>query len=113
MTNREAFNRYMRLEVEKQLKCAETISNNDLVCHSCKYDEYGVHVEVYDKMRWLRYEAVGVPIGKKNDVIAWLDEEATDKVIGFLDALEKELESEDRCKNCSWCSEVLKEYRQV
>jgi len=113
LTNREAFNLYMTLETMKQLKCMEAIENNALVRHSCKYDKYGVHAEVYDKMRWLRYKAVGVPVGSMEDVIRWLDEEASEKTMEFLDELQKKLESEDRCKDCGWCDEVLKEYRQV
>ena len=113
MTNREAFNLYMALETAKSLKCIETIDNNALVCHSCKCSEYGVHVNVYDKMRWLRYEAVGMPVGKKEDVIKWLDEEANEKVMEFIGRLQTKLESEDRCKDCGWCDEVLKEYRQA
>ena len=112
MTNREAFNLFMTFDTAKQLKCMETIENNALVRHSCKYDEYGVHSKVYDKMRWLRYEAVGVPIGKMEDVIKWLDEEASEKVTDFIAKLQRELESEDRCNGCGWCDEVLKEYRQ-
>ena len=111
MTNREAFNLYMTLEVRKQLKCMEAIDNNALVRQSCKIIEYGIHVKVYDKMRWLRYEAVGVPVGSMEDVIKWLDEEASEKTVNFLDELKKKLESEDRCKDCGWCDEVLKEYR--
>ena len=113
MTNREAFNLYMRLETEKQLKCIEAADNNALVCHSRKYDEYGVRTKVYDKLLWLRYEAVGLPVGPKDEVIKWLDEEASEKTVNFLDELKKKLESEDRCKDCGWCDEVLKEYRQA
>ena len=112
MTNREAFNLYMTLETAKQLKCMESIDNNALVRHSCKVDQYGVHVKVYDKLCWLRYKAVGMPIGKTVDVIEWLDEEASEKTTDFLAGLQRELESEDRCKDCGWCDEVLKEYRQ-
>ena len=113
MTNREAFNLYMTLEVRKQLKCTETIDNNALVRHSCKITEYGIHVNVYEKMRWLRYEAVGVPVGRIEDVIKWLDEEASKKTKEFLHKLRDELESENRCVGCDWCKAVLKEYRQA
>ena len=113
MTNREAFNLYMTLDVRKQLKCMETIDNNALVRHSCKFDEYGVHSKVYDRMRWLRYEAVGVPVGSMEDVIQWLDEEASERTKAFLHRLRDELESEDRCIGCNWCEAVLKEYRQA
>lgn len=113
MTNREAFNLYMTLETAMQLKCMETIDNNALVRHSCKCDGYGVHVKVHDKLLWLRYEAVGLPVGKVEDVIKWLDEEASEKTTDFLAELQAKLESEDRCKDCHWCDEVLKEYRQA
>lgn len=112
MTNREAFNRYLRLEAEKGLKCTEAVDSNALVRHSCKYDKYGVHVEVYDKLRWLRYKAVGTPIGSMDDVIAWLDEEASEEVLEFLDEFQAELDSPDRCEGCSWCENVLREYRR-
>ena len=113
MTNREAFNLYMTLEARKQLKCMEAIDNNALVRHSCKIIEYGIHVKVYDKMRWLRYEAVGVPVGSMEDVIKWLDEEASKKTKDFLHKLRDELESENRCIGCGWCEAVLKAYRQA
>ena len=113
MTNREAFNLYMTLEARKQLKCMEAIDNNALVRHSCKIIEYGIHVKVYDKMRWLRYEAVGVPVGSMEDVIKWLDEEASEKTMAFIHKLRDELESENRCVGCDWCEAVLKEYRQA
>ena len=113
MTNREAFNLYMTLETTKQLKCMEAVDNNALVCHSCKYDEYGVHTKVYDKLRWLRYEAVGLPVGTNDEVIKWLDQEASEKTLNFLGELQKKLESEDRCKDCNWCDEVLTEYKQA
>jgi len=112
LTNREAFNLFMTLDTAKQLKCIEAVDNNALVRHSCKYDEYGVRTKVYDNLRWLRYKAVGVPVGSAEDVIKWLDEEASEKTMDFLDELQRKLESEDRCKDCNWCDEVLKEYRQ-
>ena len=113
MTNRNAFNLYMKLEIVKQLKCMEAIDNNALVRHSCKCDKYGVHAEVYDKMRWLRYKAVGVPVGTIDEVIKWLDEEASEKTLEFIGELQKELDSENRCKDCNWCDEVLTEYKQA
>lgn len=113
MTNREAFNLYMTLETAKQLKCMEAVDNNALVRHSGVYTEYGVHANVYDKLRWLRYKAVGVPVGPINEVIKWLDEEASKETPEFLGELQKVLDSEDRCKDCGWCDEVLKEYRQA
>ena len=112
MTNREAFNLYMTLETAKQLNCMERAINNALVRHSCHYPDYGIHVKVGDKLRWFRYKAVGVPIGNKEDVIKWLDEEASESIMGFLDELNRELESGDCCKGCDWCSKVLSEYGQ-
>ena len=113
MTNREAFNLFMTLDTAKKLKCIEAVDNNALVRHSCKCDEYGVHSKVYDKMCWLRYKAVGMPVGSMEDVIEWLDEEASEKTTDYLAELQTELESENRCDGCTWCAEVLKECRQA
>lgn len=113
MTNREAFNLYMTLETSKQLKCMEALDNNVLVCHSSNYLEYGIRVNVGNRLSWFRFKTVGIPVGTKQDVIKWLDEEASEKTTNFLAELQRELESEDRCKDCHWCDEVLKEYKQA
>lgn len=112
MTNREAFNLYVTLEAAKQLKCMENAINNALVRHSCHYRDYGIHVRIGDKLNWFRYEAVGLPIGSKEDVIKWLDEEASEKTINSLNELDRKLESGDLCKGCDWCAKMLGEYGQ-
>lgn len=33
--------------------------------------------------------------------------------MSFLGEFQKKLESEDRCKDCNWCDEVLTEYKQA
>lgn len=76
MTNREAFNQYIRKIAEKQIACMESMSDDALVQYTIDHYGYGIHINIGDKLAYFKAMTAGIPVGPKERVISWLDEEA-------------------------------------
>lgn len=79
MTNREAFNRYVREEVEKQLQYMERMTNVGLVNFTIAVPDYHIEKNIHDALCYFKATHAPMPVGPKAKMIAWLDEEYADK----------------------------------
>lgn len=80
MTNREAFNQYIRMSVEKQIRIMEDMNDCALVQYFIDNPGYHVEANIGDKLYYFKVMTAGTPVGSKDDVIKWLDEEAPDTI---------------------------------
>ena len=80
MTNREAFNQYIRMSVEKQIRIMEDMSNSASVQYSIDNPGYHVETNIGDKLCYFKVMTAGAPVGSKDEVIDWLDEEAPETI---------------------------------
>ena len=55
MTNREAFNKYLRQEIEEAIKCVENMSNEELVERLRKYPNFQITKEVGHELNYYMY----------------------------------------------------------
>lgn len=75
MTNREAFNLFVREEVERQLRYMEGMNNQGLVDYTIAVPGYHIEKNIGDALRYFKATHAPMPVGPKDKVIAWLDEE--------------------------------------
>ena len=88
MTNREAFNQYIRMAVEKQLRYMETMSDDALVQYVIDHD-YHIDLNIGDKISYFKVMTNGIPVGSKERVIAWFKDEAPEKIDAAVAAWEQ------------------------
>lgn len=69
MTNREAFNQYIRECVERQLRYFEGLSDEQLADN-----EGGIKVDVHKELCFFKIDNTRISVGKKADVVKWLGE---------------------------------------
>ena len=55
MTNREAFNSWLRMKLEKQIDVFEGMSNEDFVRHIMKYPGTEIHANIMEYYSAYRY----------------------------------------------------------
>lgn len=77
MTNREAFNAYLRNEIEKQLNYMENMNNQGLVDYTIAVSGYQIHRNIHDALCYFKAMTAPMPVGPKDKMIRWLDEEWT------------------------------------
>lgn len=77
MKNREAFNKYLDLVVQRQLKFVQQQSDEDLIQCTIENRDYGIHVDIGGKLSYFKAMTAGMPVGNKDTVAAWLEEEAS------------------------------------
>ena len=79
MTNREAFNRYIREKAEEQIAYMERMSDEELVDYTIKVPGYHVEVKIGDELCYFKLLNTPAPIGSKKVVTEWLGQEFSDK----------------------------------
>lgn len=80
MTNREAFNTFIRMSVEKQLRYMEAMSDEELVQYTIDHPGYHIETDIGDKLCYFKAMTGGVPVGDKSIVTEWLKDEAKDDI---------------------------------
>lgn len=80
MTNREAFNQYIRMNVEKQIRYMEAMSDKELVQYTIDHRDYRIAANIGNKLSYFKAITAGMPVGSKDEVIDWLDEEAPETI---------------------------------
>lgn len=78
MTNREAFNRFIREKVESQLAYIENMSNKELVDYTVQYPGFHIEVTIGNALSLFKCNSAGTPVGGPSKVIDWLDSERTE-----------------------------------
>lgn len=73
MTNREAFNKYLREQVEKRIAYYEGLSDAELT-----EGEFLVNVNVHRELCYFKVTSTGKSIGSSDDVTKWLASERTE-----------------------------------
>ena len=77
MTNREAFNRYVREEIAKQIILMENMSNEELVRYSAENPGYVIRLNIHDAICLFKHNSAGSPVGSQHTVTVWMDSERT------------------------------------
>lgn len=77
MTNREAYNRFIREKVEEQLAYMENMSNEELVDYTVKYPGYHIEVKLGDMLCLFKCNSGKIPVGGPGTVTTWLNSERT------------------------------------
>lgn len=77
MTNREAYNRFIRERVEEQLAYMESMSNEELVDYTVKYPGYHIEVKLGDMLCLFKCNSGKMPVGSSETVASWLNSERT------------------------------------
>lgn len=80
MTNREAFNQYIRKIAEKQIQFVESMDDAALVNYTINHPDFRIHIMPGDKLAYFKCMLAGIPVGNKEQVIAWLSEEAKEDI---------------------------------
>lgn len=80
MTNREAFNQFIRMEVEKQIDFMERIDDDELVNITIDHPGYHIETNIGNKLSYFKAMTAGMPVGSKETVIEWLGEEAPENI---------------------------------
>ena len=73
MTNREAFNAYVRKSVEKQIANIERMSNCELIDVTVAHPGFHIEENIYDAIRYFKLTHDKAKIGKPDEIKAWLD----------------------------------------
>lgn len=76
MTNREAFNQFLRREMEDKLTALEQVDNTQLV------DMPGslrISLMIHNMLSLYKINSTGRSIGKAQDVVDWLNAERTEQ----------------------------------
>lgn len=79
MTNREAYNQFIREKVEEQLAYMENMSNEELVDYTVKYPGYHIEVNLRDMLCLFKCNSGKMPVGSSETVASWLDSERTEE----------------------------------
>lgn len=77
MTNREAFNRYVREEIAKQVIAMENMSNEELVRYAAENPGYVIKLNILDAIGCFKANSAGGPAGDQHTFIIWMDTERT------------------------------------
>lgn len=77
MTNREAYNQFIREKVEEQLAYMENMSNEELVDYTVKYPGYHIEVKLGDMLCLFKCNSGKIPVGGPGTVTTWLNSERT------------------------------------
>lgn len=77
MTNREAYNQFIREKVEEQLAYMENMSNEELVDYTVKYPGYLIEVKLGDMLCLFKCNSGKIPVGGPGTVTTWLNSERT------------------------------------
>lgn len=77
MTNREAFNRYVREEIAKQIISMENMSNEELVRYSAENPGYVIRMKIIDAICHFKAHSDRGPFGDWHTVTVWMDSERT------------------------------------
>ena len=78
MTNREAYNQYIRKLAEQQIAYMERMSDAELV--ECTHlRPYSVRI-IGAKLAYFKAMTAGTPVGSASSITAWLAEEAPDSI---------------------------------
>ena len=80
LTNREAFNQFIRMDVERQIRFMENIEDEELVKFTIDHPGYHIETNIGDKLSYFKAMTAGMPVGPKDRVIAWFKEEAPEKI---------------------------------
>ena len=76
MTNREAFNEYIRKIAERQISYMEGMSDDELLQYTIDHRDYGVRINIGDKLCYFKAMVAGMPVGNKQIVSDWFKHEA-------------------------------------
>ena len=76
MTNREAFNKYIREDALKKVEHVEQMDTERMVDTP---REFKIVVRVHDMLCVYKINSTGKSIGKARDVVDWLNSERTDE----------------------------------
>ena len=79
MTNREAYNQFIREKVEEQLAYMENMSNEELVDYTVKYPGYHIEVKLGDMLCLFKCNSGKIPVGGPGTVTTWLNSERTEE----------------------------------
>ena len=77
MTNREAYNHFIREKVEEQLAYMENMSNEELVDYTVKYPDYHIEVKLGNMLCLFKCNSGKIPVGGPGTVTSWLNSERT------------------------------------
>ena len=80
MTNREAFNQYIRMTVEKQIRYMEAMTDVELVQYCIDVPGYHIEANIGNKLSYFKAMTAGMPVGPKDKVVTWLNEEAPETI---------------------------------
>lgn len=80
MTNREAFNQFIRMEAEKQIRYMENMSDDALVQYTIDHRDYHIGVNIGDKLCYFKAMTGDMPVGPKVRVVHWLGEDAQENI---------------------------------
>ena len=80
MTNREAFNQYIRMNVENQIRYMEAMSDEKLVQYTIDHRDYRIAANIGNKLSYFKAMTAGMPVGSKDEVVTWLDDEAPETI---------------------------------
>ena len=80
MTNREAFNQFIRMDVERQIRFMENIEDEELVKLTIDHPGYHIETNIGKKISYFKAMMNGMPVGSKDSVTAWFKEEAPEKI---------------------------------
>jgi len=80
MTNREAFNQLIRMDVERQIRFMEGIKDEELVQITIDHPGYHIETNIGDKLSCFKAMTGGMPVGDKSAVAEWLRGEARDDI---------------------------------
>ena len=75
MTNREAFNAYIRKGIEKQIRYMENMNDQGLVDYTIAVPGYHIEKNIHDELCYFKATNGPMPVGPKDRMIAWLGEE--------------------------------------
>lgn len=77
MTNREAFNAYIREEIEKQLHYTESMGDDELVNYTCKFPTYRINVVIGSELSVFKLNKThSISVGSPEQMKEWLKQEA-------------------------------------
>lgn len=79
MTNREAYNSFIRELVEKQLAFMEGMSNEEFVDYTVKYPNYHIEVKLGNMLCLFKCNSGKMPVGGPGTVTTWLNSERTEE----------------------------------
>ena len=75
MTNRDAFNKYIRDELENKIRCVESMSNEELVDHVWKYTGYRIESRVGDELCYYQVTETKQSCFGREQMKEWLSSE--------------------------------------